>query len=121
MQTTYIELAGIPIEVRSQYNSDFLQEFTTNRPPLLKVEPGEEDLARMRKALEGHGVCPGRLKSGRPGVRITSRTRDQEAEIISRLILLLPDFFAFLKENKLSSANNISRNQENQLIKSSHS
>ena len=51
MQTTYIELAGIPIEVRSQYNSDFLQEFTTNRPPLLKVEPGEEDLARMRKAV----------------------------------------------------------------------
>ena len=53
MQTTYIELAGIPIEVRSQYNSDFLQEFTTNRPPLLKVEPGEEDLVRMRKALGG--------------------------------------------------------------------
>jgi len=53
MQTTYIELAGIPIEVRSQYNSDFLQEFITNRPPLLKVEPGEEDLARMRKALGG--------------------------------------------------------------------
>jgi len=53
MQTTYIELAGIPIEVRSQYNSDFLQKFTTNRQPLLKVEPGEEDLDRMRKALRG--------------------------------------------------------------------
>ena len=52
MQTTYIELAGIPIEVRSQYNSDFLQEFTTYRTPLLKVEPGEEDLDRMRKVLD---------------------------------------------------------------------
>ena len=52
MQTTYIELAGNPIEVRSQYNSDFLQEFTTDRPPLLKVEPGEEDLDRMRKVLD---------------------------------------------------------------------
>ena len=52
MQTTYIELAGIPIEVRSQYNSDFLQEFITYRTPLLKVEPGEEDLDRMRKVLD---------------------------------------------------------------------
>ena len=54
MRTTYIELAGIPIEVRSRYNSDFLREFTTDRPPLLKVEPGEEDLDRMRKALQGN-------------------------------------------------------------------
>ena len=54
MQTTYIELAGIPIEVRSQYNSDFLRDFITDRPPLLKVEPGEEDLDWMRKALQGN-------------------------------------------------------------------
>ena len=53
MQTTYIELAGIPIEVRSQYHSDFLREFVTNKPPLLKVEPGEEDLNRIRKTLQG--------------------------------------------------------------------
>ena len=53
MQTTYIELAGIPIEVRSQYHSDFLREFVTNKPPLLKVEPGEEDLNRIRKTLKG--------------------------------------------------------------------
>ena len=53
MQTTYIELAGIPIEVRSQYNSDFLRDFITDRPPLLKVEPGEADLDWMRKALQG--------------------------------------------------------------------
>ena len=50
MQTTYIELAGIPIEVRSQYNSEFLRDFTTDRPPLLKVEPGEED-------LDNDGLC----------------------------------------------------------------
>ena len=54
MQTTYLELAGIPIEVRSRYNSDFLREFVTDRPPLLKVEPSEEDLDRMRKALNGN-------------------------------------------------------------------
>ena len=53
MQTTYIELAGIPIEVRSQYHSDFLREFVTNKLPLLKVEPGEEDLNRIRKTLQG--------------------------------------------------------------------
>lgn len=53
MQTTYIELAGIPIEVRSQYHFDFLREFVTNKPPLLKVEPGEEDLNRIRKTLQG--------------------------------------------------------------------
>ena len=53
MQTTYLELAGIPIEVRSQYHSDFLREFVTNKPPLLKVEPGEEDLNRIRKTLQG--------------------------------------------------------------------
>ena len=53
MQTTYIELAGIPIEVRSQYHSDFLREFVTNKPPLLKVEPGEEDLDWIRKTLQG--------------------------------------------------------------------
>lgn len=54
MQTTYIELAGIPIEVRSQYNSDFLQEFTTNRPPLLKVEPGEQ-AGRMQEIRDYFG------------------------------------------------------------------
>lgn len=53
MQTTYLELAGIPIEVRSQYHSDFLREFVTNKLPLLKVEPGEEDLNRIRKTLQG--------------------------------------------------------------------
>ena len=53
MQTTYIDLAGIPIEVRSQYHSDFLREFVTNKLPLLKVEPGEEDLNRIRKTLQG--------------------------------------------------------------------
>ena len=43
----------MPIEVRSQYHSDFLREFVTNKLPLLKVEPGEEDLNRIRKTLQG--------------------------------------------------------------------
>lgn len=54
MEELHIALAGVPLAIRCRFpgNREFFRDYPTEREPLFTLEPGQEDLERMRREFD---------------------------------------------------------------------